>query len=94
MKAIQTEEPKNMGVKIKETVQEALTQILMLPFQILIGSFSSVIVALLYLKTRQVGGESMKDLLAQFEESDQPRTNWQRRVHARLEQSGKLTSKS
>jgi hypothetical protein len=36
----------------------------------------------------------MQDLLAQFAEADQPRTNWQRRVHARLEQTGKLTSKS
>ncbi len=87
------DEPKNMGAKIKGTVQEALTQILLLPFQILIGSFSSIIVALLYLKTRQVGGESMKDLLAQFEETEQPRTNWQRRVHKRLEQSGRITSK-
>jgi len=94
IKISQNDEPKNMGAKIKETVQGALTQILLLPFQILIGSFSSIIVALLYLKTRQVGGESMKDLLAQFEEADQPRTNWQRRVHKRLEQSGRITSKS
>jgi hypothetical protein len=36
----------------------------------------------------------MQDLLAQFEEADQPRTNWQRRVHKRLEQSGRVTSKS
>ncbi len=86
-------ETANMGAKIRETVQEALTQILLLPFSILIGSFSSIIVALLYLKTRQVGGEPMKDLLKQFEETDQPRTNWQKRVHERLEQSGRLTSK-
>ncbi len=84
----------NMGAQIRETVQEALTQILLLPFSILIGSFSSIIVALLYLKTRQVGGESMKDLLKQFEETDQPRTNWQKRVHERLEQSGRMTSKT
>ena len=87
-------EPKNMGDSIKKTVQEVLTQILMLPFQIFIASFSSIVVALLYMKTRQVGGESMQDLLAQFEESDQPRSNWQRRVKARLEQSGKQTSRS
>ncbi|MDQ2745779.1 MAG: protein kinase [Acidobacteriota bacterium] len=87
-------EPKNMGEKIRITVREVLTQLLMLPFQIFIASFSSIVVALLYMKTRQVGGESMQDLLEQFEESEQPRTNWQKRVKARLEQSGKQTSRS
>jgi hypothetical protein len=78
----------------KETMREGLTTILMLPIQILLVPLSSIIIALLYLKTRQVGGESMQDLLAQFEEAEQPRTNWQRRVHERLEQSGKHTSKT
>jgi hypothetical protein len=88
------EEPQDMGGRIRVTVREALTQILLFPMSVLIGSFSSIVVALLYMKTRQVGGESMQDLLAQFEEADQPRTNWQRRVHKRLEQSGRITSKS
>ena len=87
-------EGKNMGESIKETIREALTQILLLPFQILALSFSSIVFALLYMKTRQVGGESMQDLLEQFEESDQPRTNWQKRVKARLEQSGRQTSRN
>ena len=87
-------EAKNMGESIKVTVQEALQQILLLPFQIFIVSFSSIVVALLYMKTRQVGGESMKDLLEQFEESEHPRSNWQRRVKARLEQSGKQPSRT
>ncbi len=87
-------EAKNMSQSIKETIREALTQILLLPFQIFIASFSSIVVALLYMKTRQVGGESMQDLLEQFEESEQPRSNWQKRVKARLEQSGKHTSRT
>ncbi|MCU1289094.1 MAG: Serine/threonine protein kinase [Acidobacteria bacterium] len=81
----------NFGKRLREVVVEDATTILMLPFQILIASLWSIIAALLYLKTRQAGGESMQDLLVQFEEVDQPRTNWQRRVHERLEQSGKLT---
>jgi serine/threonine protein kinase len=85
---------KNFGERLREVVREDAGNILLLPFQILIASIWSIIAALLYLKTRQAGGESMQDLLAQFEEADQPRTNWQRRVHARLEQTGKLTSKS
>lgn len=87
-------EGKNMGQSIKETIREALTQILLVPFQIFVLSFSSIVVALLYLKTRQAGGESEKDLLEQFEDSEQPRTNWQRRVKARLEQSGKQISRN
>jgi serine/threonine protein kinase len=78
----------------RETLREGLTTILMLPIQILLVPLSSIIIALLYLKTRQVGGESMQDLLAQFEEADKPRTNWQRRVQERLIQSGKVTSKT
>lgn len=87
-------EGKNMGESLKETVREALTQILLLPFQIFVLSFSSIVIALLYLKTRQIGGESTKDLFEQFEDSDQPRTNWQKRVKARLEQSGKQMSRT
>ena len=94
VKVSDAEEPQDMGGRIRVTVREALTQILLFPMSVLIGSFSSIVVALLYLKTRQVGGESMQDLLAQFEEADQPRTNWQRRVHKRLEQAGRITSKS
>ena len=88
-----TNEPEDAGTHLRETVQETLTQILILPFSILIGSFSSIVSALLYLKTRQIGGESMQDLLTQFEESDQPQRNWQKRVRQRLAQSGRVTSK-
>ena len=89
-----SDEPQDMGKRVRITVRETLTQILLLPLSILIASFSSIVIALLYLKTRQIGGESMQDLLTQFEEADQPRTNWQRRVNARLEQSGKVTGKT
>ena len=84
----------NFGKRLREVIREDAGTLLLLPFQILIASLWSIIAALLYLKTRQAGGEPMQDLLAQLEETDQPHTNWQRRVHARLEQSGKLTSKS
>nr|MBA3786188.1 protein kinase [Acidobacteriota bacterium] len=77
--------------RLREVIRADASKILTLPIQILITSLWSIIVALLYLKTRQAGGESMQDLLAQFEEAEQPRTNWQRRVHERLEQSGRST---
>jgi serine/threonine protein kinase len=40
--------------------------------------------ALLYLKTRQIGGETLKEALSQFEEEDVPRTKWQMRMRERL----------
>ena len=83
-----------MGKRIREVTREGLTSLLMLPFQLLIAPLSSIIVALLYLKTRQAGGESVQDLFEQFEESDKPRSNWQKRVRERLIQSGRVTSKS
>lgn len=85
---------KDMSNRVKNTVRDALIQILWLPIQILFSSFSGIIVALLYLKTRQAGGESMQDLLKQFEETDQPRSRWQERVHRRLLQSGRITGRS
>jgi serine/threonine protein kinase len=87
-------ESNDMGKRLRSTVQQGLTQILLLPFSIILGSFSSIVSALLYMKTRQVGGESMQDLLAHFEENENKRSNWQKRIRQRIEQSGKQTSRS
>jgi len=86
------EKPQLSG--INGLIQKMASDIIMLPFQILIASFTSIIIALLYIKTRLVGGESLQVLLAQFEETEQPRSNWQRGIKERIEQTGKLTSKS
>lgn len=73
--------------------QESLQTVLMLPTQIIVTSLSAIIFALLYLKTRQAGGENLNDLFVQFEEVEQPRKKWQERVRKRLIQSGRVTSK-
>ncbi|MCA1623197.1 MAG: protein kinase [Acidobacteria bacterium] len=86
------EKPKLGG--INGLIQKTATEILMLPFQIFITSLISIIIALLYIKTRLVGGESIQSLLGQFQETEQPQTNWQKRIRERLEHSGKLASKS
>lgn len=78
---------------IARMAQETLQSLLMLPVQIVITSLSAIVFALLYLKTRQAGGESLSDLNAQFEESEESRTKWQQRVRDRLIQSGRVTSK-
>lgn len=86
---------KDVNKSIRAVVKEALTQILLLPFSILMGSFSSILFALLYFKTRIIGGEPTQDLLAQLEDADEPQRNWQKRIRSRrVEQTGKPTSKS
>jgi hypothetical protein len=47
VKVSDKEEPQDMGGRIRATVREALTQILLFPMSVLIGSFSSIVVALL-----------------------------------------------
>lgn len=41
--------------------------------------------ALLYLKTRRMGGETLKEALDRFEEENAPRTQWQTRIRERLQ---------
>jgi serine/threonine protein kinase len=84
--------PKDMRARIKETLLESLIQIFWLPMQIFVLSFSAIIVALLYLKTRTSGGESLTDLIERFEDDGRPRRKWQERVRQRLIQSGRISS--
>jgi hypothetical protein len=39
---------------------------------------------MVYLKVRQVGGESLKETLDQFEDEDPTRSKWQKRMRERL----------
>ncbi|MGE3466069.1 MAG: protein kinase [Pyrinomonadaceae bacterium] len=84
----------DMRERVRQTFLESLIQIFWLPMQILVFSFSAIIVGLLYLKTRLAGGESMNDLIERFEDDGRPRKKWQERVRARLIQSGRISSKS
>lgn len=83
----------DMRAKVKHTVLETAVQIFWLPLQIIVLSFSGIIVALLYIKTRLAGGESMHDLVERFEDDGRPKKKWQERVRARLIQSGRVPSK-
>ena len=69
----QSREPMDMRDKIKHTLLETAVQIFWLPLQIIVLSFSGIIVALLYIKTRLAGGESMHDLIERFEDDGRPR---------------------
>jgi serine/threonine protein kinase len=83
-----------MSRRLRRVAQESVTSLLMLPIQILLTSLSSIIIALLYLKTRAAGGENLKDLFAKFEEAEEPRKKWKERVRQRLINSGRVTSRS
>ncbi|HSU24768.1 MAG TPA: hypothetical protein VLI65_02190, partial [Pyrinomonadaceae bacterium] len=83
----------DMETSVKKTLQDTLFQIIWLPMQILVVSFSAIMFALLYLKTRQAGGEATHEFLAKFEEAEPTRKKWQERVRQRLIQSGRITSK-
>jgi serine/threonine protein kinase len=53
-------------------------------FNILVIPLMSIVPALLYLKMRQMGGEPLSDLVAQIEEVEAARSNWQQRMRTRL----------
>ncbi len=84
----------DMRSRLKATFLESLIQLFWLPMQIVVLSFSAIIVALLYLKTRLAGGESMNDLIERFEDDGRPRKKWQERVRQRLIQSGRVSNRT
>jgi len=88
-----TDDKKDMQMQVKQTLLQSINQVVWLPIQILVISFSAIIMALLYLKTRLSGGETLNELMEKFEDDDLPRKRWQERVRQRLIQSGRITSK-
>jgi len=77
-----------------ESLRNLLYQLIWFPIAVFITSFTQVLMALMYVKTRQAGGEPMRDLLKQFEDDDKPQTRWQERIQKRLIQSGRITGKT
>ncbi|HWX42955.1 MAG TPA: protein kinase, partial [Blastocatellia bacterium] len=61
----------------------ALSRLIVAIFNILIIPLISILTALLYLKTRQMGGETLDGVLSQFEAEDIPHTRWQARMKER-----------
>ncbi len=83
----------DMPTRVKNSLLASLIQIVWLPVQIFVLSFSAIIVALLYLKTRLAGGESLNQCVKRFEDEGITMKKWQKRVRQRLIQSGRITSK-
>lgn len=67
-----------MGVTVRTIYQQfsGLVNIFVMPLM-------SIVPALLYLKMRQLGGETASDALAQIEEADEMRSKWQQRMRSR-----------
>ncbi|MBA3769485.1 MAG: hypothetical protein H0X08_03135 [Blastocatellia bacterium] len=79
---------------VKKAMLDSALQVILWLLQILFISFSSIIVALLYIKTRLAGGETISGLMSRFEDEEQSSRKWQERVRQRLIQSGRITSRS
>jgi hypothetical protein len=62
-----------------------VTSIVVVMLNAIIVPFAATLTALLYLKARQIGGETLREVLSQFEEEDAPRTKWQMRMRERLQ---------
>jgi serine/threonine protein kinase len=71
--------PKEFGFAFDISGTSALYQLL----NIFVTPLTAIMTALLYLKTRQAGGESLKDALEQFDALEIPRTRWQTRMRSR-----------
>ncbi len=73
-------QPKEFGINFNLSVRSTLLQLL----NILITPLSSIMAAMLYLKTRQAGGETLTDIFDQVYRGDMPRSRWQARMRGRF----------
>ena len=77
--------------EVTETLARILP-IVNIPLHLLLVTISSVLSSLLYLTTRQAGGETLKQTLGLFEEEELPASQWQRRMRQRLSASSSTRS--
>ena len=75
--------PRGGGVNFSGPAKQIYQQLLGL-VNIVIIPLMSIVPALLYLKMRQLGGERLTDALAQIEEVDEERKEWQQRMRTKL----------
>ena len=78
----------SLGAELLKIVSEAatiLSNIFALPLV-------AIMTALLYLKSRQAGGESLKETLAEFEEEERLYSDWQTRLYQSLKTNNRSDS--
>jgi serine/threonine protein kinase len=71
--------PKEFSFNFSTSGRSALYQL----FNIFVTPLTAIMISLLYLKTRQAGGESLAETSEQVEALDIPRSRWQLRMRAR-----------
>ena len=71
--------PKQFGFNFSMSGWSSLYQLL----NVFVTPLTAIMVSMLYLKTRQAGGESLRDTSDQFEALDIPRSKWQARMKSR-----------
>jgi serine/threonine protein kinase len=67
-----------------------LFQLAQMPLTVVLASFSSIVTALLYWKTRMAGGETLREVFREFEDEEMPDRNWQKRMRERLHLTTRL----
>jgi serine/threonine protein kinase len=82
------------GTMAKNSLEHQLSQQFLGLINILIVPLISIVPALLYLKMRQLGGEHLSAALAQMEEVDARRSQWQQRMKTRLSLHTPITGKT
>lgn len=75
--------PRGGGINVSGPAHQIYQQLLGL-VNVVIIPLMSIVPALLYLKMRQLGGERLTDALAQIEEVDEERKEWQQRMRTKL----------
>jgi serine/threonine protein kinase len=68
------------GAQITTKASPHLVQLI----NVVVVPLISITSALLYLKLRQLGGETMRETLEQFDDAEAPRARWQQRMRERL----------
>ena len=75
-----TNGPAKHGITISREIYQQVSGLV----NIFIVPLMSIVPALLYLKMRQLGGETLSEALAQIEEVDTKQSGWQQRMRARV----------
>ncbi len=65
-------------------IMTGIFQLVWLPINVVLGTFAAILIALLYLKARQAGGETIKEVLQEFDDECQKRSKWQKKMRNRL----------
>jgi len=76
---------KNSNLENAKELAARITSIITVGINVFFVPLIATLTALLYLKTRRIGGETLKEVLDQLEEENAPRTKWQSRIRERLQ---------